>query len=60
MRMISASSSVIIAIGHDPITLNMKIRFKGSNKLYDYCNVPEEVFNHFLRDTYIKDKYNCY
>lgn len=67
MKMIPVSSSAITHIGYDKDTKQMKITFKQS-KTYDYCNVPESVFESFLSassvgkyyDQYIKDKYNCF
>ena len=67
MKMISVSSSAISDIGYDKNTKQMKITFK-QGKTYDYCNVPESIFNAFLNatsigiyyDQNIKDVYNCF
>lgn len=67
MKMIPISSSAISHIGYDKNTKQMKITFKGSGT-YDYCGVPENVYNAFINASsigshyskYIKDKYNCY
>ncbi|AKF24687.1 hypothetical protein YH65_04260 [Sulfurovum lithotrophicum] len=67
MTMIPVSSSAISYIGYDSATMKMKITFKQS-KTYDYCNVPQNVFDDFLNassqgiyyDLHIKDKYNCW
>ena len=67
MKMIPVSSSAISHIGYDKDTKQMKITFKGSGT-YDYCGVPENVFNDFLNASsigiyhskYIRDKYNCF
>ena len=67
MKMISVNSSAIAAIGYNPVSRNMKIKFRNNHITYDYCNVPEELFQEFLDsiskgtfyDQNIKDKYNC-
>lgn len=67
MTMIPVDSSAISAIGYDPGTKRMKVRFK-QGKVYDFCGVPESRFNSFLNSAskgsyyrdYIKDNYNCY
>ena len=67
MEMIPVSSSAISHIGYDKNTKQMKITFKGSGT-YDYCGVPESVFEAFKNASsigthyskYIKDKYNCF
>lgn len=67
MKMISVNSSAISHIGYDSDTKQMKITFK-QGKTYDYCGVPQSVFDAFLHassigvyyDKYIKDKYNCF
>lgn len=48
MEMIPVSSSAISHIGYDKNTKQMKITFKGSGT-YDYCNVPESVFEAFKK-----------
>ena len=66
MEMIRVSSSAISAIGYDPATQRMKIRFT-SGSTYDFCRVPEHVFTGFLQssskgsyyDRHIRDRYRC-
>ena len=66
MEMIHVKSSAISYIGYDSSTKQMKITFKQS-KTYDYCGVPQNIFDAFLNapsigiyyDRYVKDKYNC-
>jgi hypothetical protein len=66
MEMIRVSSSAIAAIGYDAATMRMKIRFTQGHT-YDFCRVPESVFNAFLRSSskgtyyndHIKDRYQC-
>ncbi len=66
MNMILVSSSAISAIGYDPATMRMKIRFKDGGT-YSFCRVPERVFTAFLRasskGTYFTDhiraRYQC-
>lgn len=67
MEMIKVDSTAISHIGYDKDTKQMKITFKSSGT-YDYCRVPENVFEAFKNASsigthyskYIKDKYNCY
>jgi len=67
MEMNSVNSSAISHIGYDRDTKQMKITFK-QGKTYDYCGVPENIFDEFLNassvgkyyDKYIKDNYDCY
>ncbi len=66
MNMISVSSSAISAIGYDVATKRMKTTFKQGST-YDYCRVPEHIFNGLLSasskgsyyDVHIKDKFLC-
>lgn len=66
MEMIRVSSSAISAIGYDPLTSKMKIRFT-EGYTYDFCRVPENVFNAFLKSSskgayynnHIRDRYQC-
>jgi len=67
MEMIAVRSSAISAIGHDPETLRMRVRFRDSGT-YDFCGVPEHVFLRFLQapskgryyHRHIKGRYLCY
>ena len=67
MKMISVNSSAISHLGYDRNTQQMKITFMESGT-YDYCGVPENIFNEFLNASsigthyyeYIKDNYNCW
>lgn len=64
--MIPVSSSAISAIGYDPQTQRMDIRFKQGST-YTFCRVPASVFNAFLAsgskghyyDSHIKGRYQC-
>jgi len=66
MDMIPVRSSAIFAIGYDPTSGRMKIRFNQGHT-YDFCRVPEHVFEAFLNssskgryyDLHIKDRYQC-
>lgn len=48
MEMIRVSSSAISAIGYDPETMRMRIKFK-EGKTYDYCRVPAHIFESFIQ-----------
>lgn len=43
MQMIPVRSSAISAIGYDPLTRQMRIRFQ-SGSTYTFCRVPSEIF----------------
>jgi hypothetical protein len=64
--MIPVSSSAIAAVGYDPSSMRMKIRFVAGGT-YDFCRVPGHVFQGLLAaaskgkyyDTYIRGQYQC-
>lgn len=66
MEMIRVSSSAISAIGYDPASMRMQIRFAGGN-LHTFCRVPQDVFDRFMRaaskggfyNSHIRDQYRC-
>lgn len=66
MEMIRVSSSAISAIGYDASTKHMKITFVQGHT-YDFCKVPESVFNGLLSarskgsyyNNHIRDRYQC-
>ncbi len=67
MEMVVIKSKAISAVGYDPTTKKMKIKFI-QGKTYDFCRVPEQIFNELLSATskgtyynaHIRDKYQCY
>lgn len=64
--MTRVSSSAILAVGYDAQSRRMKITFV-QGRTYDFCDVPQHVFDGLLRasskGTYyndrIKDRYQC-
>lgn len=66
MDMIRVSSSAIAAVGYDPATKKMKIKFVQGHT-YDFCGVPQRIFEGLLntssKGTYyndnIRDRYQC-
>ena len=66
MHMISVSSSALSAVGYDPSTKRMQIRFKQGDT-YTFCRVPQHIFDGLLvsgskgtyYDQYIRDRYQC-
>lgn len=66
MDMIPVRSSAIAAIGYDPRTMQMKIRFVEGHT-YDFCGVPAHVFQGLLHapskgkyySQHIRDRYQC-
>jgi hypothetical protein len=66
MDMIPVRSSAIRAIGYEPATQQMRIKFNQGHT-YNYCRVPQSVFDglkgalskgHYY-DAHIKDRYHC-
>ena len=57
MERIQVESSNIIAIGYDPESMILEVEFgkEGpevlTNRIYQYQNVPIELFEEFLEDT---------
>ena len=59
-------SSAIEAVGYDPSTRRMRIRFTGGNE-YDFCDVPEHVYRALLAapsigvyyNEHVRDRYPC-
>jgi hypothetical protein len=66
MEMIPVDSSAIEAIGYDPASRRMSIRFK-EGRTYDFCGVPRQVYKALLaaesKGTYyaehIRGRYQC-
>jgi len=66
MEMIRVNSSAIRAVGYDPQTRRMKIKFSQGDT-YDFCHVPEHIFQGLLRagskgsyyNDHIRDRYQC-
>jgi hypothetical protein len=66
VKMTPVSSSAIEAVGYDPSTGLMRIRFTGGNE-YDFCDVPENVYQALMSassrgtyyNDYIRDRYPC-
>jgi hypothetical protein len=66
MDMIRVFSSAIVAVGYDQATRRMKIQFVEGHT-YDFCGVPETVFNGLLRASskgtyysdHIRGRYQC-
>lgn len=67
MQMISVSSSAIAKVGYDPGSQRMCIRFTGSGLTYDFCGVPEAVYQGLMAadskgdyyNRYIRDRFQC-
>jgi KTSC domain len=66
MEMIRVSSSAMSAVGYDAQSRRMKITF-AQGHAYDFCGVPQQVFDGLLRasskgsyyNDFIKDRYQC-
>jgi hypothetical protein len=66
MQMITVSSKAISAIGYDPKTQNLQIKFKQGHT-YSFCRVPQHIFDGLLSAgskgtyyyTHIRDRYQC-
>ena len=66
MEMITVRSSAIRAVGYDPTTMRMLIKFVQGHT-YTFCRVPQNIFDALLAssskgsyyDRHIKDRYRC-
>jgi hypothetical protein len=66
MEMIRVNSTAMLAVGYDPSTQRMKVTFQQGDT-YDFCRVPQRVFDGLLRapskgtyyNDFIKDRYQC-
>lgn len=66
MEMIRVRSDAISAIGYDPDTQRMRIRFV-TGRSYDFCRVPQEVYERLMasvsKGTFYNDRirgrYRC-
>jgi hypothetical protein len=64
--MVRVISSALKAVGYDPATQRMKIRFT-SGKVYDFCGVPKHIHAALMKSSskgtyynaHIKDRYEC-
>jgi hypothetical protein len=64
--MMPVKSSAIEAVGYDPTTRQMRIRFTGGSE-YDFCGVPEAIYRDLMsaasKGSYyndrIRDRYPC-
>jgi hypothetical protein len=44
MDLVQVSSSNLYAIGYDPLSKTLRIKFRESGHVYDYFNVPESKY----------------
>jgi KTSC domain len=66
VNMVSVMSSALSAVGYDPATQQLYVRFK-EGKTYTHCRVPQAVYDGLMRSiskgSYyqdrIKGKYQC-
>jgi KTSC domain len=66
MQMVRVNSSAMLAVGYDPQSRRLKITFVQGHS-YDFCRVPQHVFDGLLRasskgtyyNDHIKDRYQC-
>jgi hypothetical protein len=66
MQMISVRSSAISAIGYDPVSMQLHIRFKQGHT-YTFCGVPQNIYEGLMSasskglyyDSHIRDRYHC-
>jgi len=67
IKWVNVTSSAIRRISYDSSTNRMYIDFEDSDPVYTFCQVPEHVFQDFIKarsigqyyHEYIKDKYDC-
>lgn len=66
MEMIPVRSSAISAVGYNPDTQQLRIKFKDGGT-YNFCRVPPSIADGFLTssskgsyyDRHIRGKYHC-
>ena len=66
MEMIAVRSSAMTAVGYDPATRRMKIRFEQGHS-YDFCGVPSTIHNGLMAalskgayyNQHIRDRFQC-
>lgn len=66
MEMQGINSRAIQAIGYDFVSRRLRIRFVQGDT-YDFCGVPQELYERFMRsdskgqfyNDYIRDRYQC-
>ena len=62
------NSTAIQWADYNPKTRRMQITFRESGKTYDFCDVPQHVYDGFMTasskgvyfNDYIKDRYDCF
>ena len=67
MEMIPVRSSSISMVGYDPGTRRLKIRFKDGSTTYDFCGVPQPVYDGLMSASskgsyysrHIRGRYHC-
>ena len=67
MEMVRVTSRAMQAVGYDPGSRKMKIRFHQGDT-YTFCGVPQRIFDGLLRaaskgryyDQHIRDRYQCW
>ena len=67
MEMISVRSQAIAAVGYDPASMRMQIRFTSGPTIYSYCGVPLWIYDGIMAappkgsyfDLRIRDRYHC-
>ncbi|ONN64810.1 KTSC domain-containing protein [Herbaspirillum sp. VT-16-41] len=67
MNMQPVRSTAIAAVGYDPATRDLAIRFTSQTKIYIYVGVPISVYTAFMNaaskgqyfDAFIKDRYSA-
>ncbi len=66
MDMQQVNSGLIQAIGYDPTSRKLQVQFK-SGQTYDFCGVPQHLYEQFMNSSskitfynnYIKNRYQC-
>jgi hypothetical protein len=66
MQMISVGSSAINAVGYDPVSMQLHIRFKQGHT-YIFCRVPQNIYDGLMSasskgsyyDSHIRERYHC-
>src|SRR4051794_85325 len=62
------NSAAIEWIAYDPTTRRMQIKFRDGTQVYDFCRMPQSIYEAFIAarshgqfyNDHIKDRYDCF
>ena len=67
MQMIPVDSEAIRAVGYDPVTMRLHIRFDQGGHTYTFCRVPQNIYEGLMSSSskgsyyssHIRGRYHC-